>query len=130
MSTLLLPTLLVAPPERDIRIITLVNPFYAAAIPHFPQPPLNENSQLLREGYRALKTTILTRHLQRVFDALPQAPAPNPDTATAAAASTKAQKSNIVAVSVSPGFSRPDVIAPILRADFKREDFSVWGMLM
>ena len=62
--------------------------------------------------------------------ALPSEALTYPDTATAAAASTKAQKSNIVAVSVSPGFSRPDVIAPILRADFKRGDFSVWGMLM
>ncbi|KAH9922576.1 hypothetical protein B0H21DRAFT_841244 [Amylocystis lapponica] len=45
LVTLLLPALLVAPVERDIRIVTVVNPFYAAAAP---------------EGHRA-----------RVLDSLP-----------------------------------------------------------
>ena len=35
MTTLLLPALLVAPVERDIRVVHLVNPFYAAAAPSF-----------------------------------------------------------------------------------------------
>jgi len=35
LTTLLLPALLVAPVERDIRIINIVNPFYAAAAPAF-----------------------------------------------------------------------------------------------
>ncbi|KAH8110510.1 hypothetical protein DFH11DRAFT_1620114 [Phellopilus nigrolimitatus] len=130
MTTLLLPTLLVAPAERDIRIINVVNPFYAAAVPLFPKPPPVEGSQFVREGYRALRTMVFTRHLQRVFDALPQAPAPNPDTASAAAASSKAQKSNIVAVTVSPGFSRHDTIAPLLRANRTSPEFSILGLLI
>ncbi|KAL5531857.1 hypothetical protein ACEPAF_5420 [Sanghuangporus sanghuang] len=122
--TLLLPTLLVAPAERDIRIVSIINPFYAAAVPHFPQPPPVEGSQFLREGYYALRTVVLVRHLQRVLDALPQAPPPNPDAASAAAASNKTQKSNIVSVSVSPGFSRHDTVAPLLRAKLStRESF-------
>ncbi|KAI5116775.1 hypothetical protein M0805_008730 [Coniferiporia weirii] len=128
MMTLLLPTLLVAPPERDIRIINVINPFYAAAIPSFPTPPPVAGSTFLREGYRALRTAVLTRHLQRVFDALPQAPAPDPDNTSAAAAS-KTQKSNIVAVSVSPGFSRHDTIAPLLRANHASPEFSLIGLI-
>jgi len=40
------------------------------------------------------------------------------------------QKSNIVAVSVSPGFSRADTIAPLLRADRTAPGFSSWGLLL
>ncbi|KAG1774634.1 hypothetical protein EV702DRAFT_1123526 [Suillus placidus] len=39
---LLLPVLLVAPTERDIRIINVLNSFYAAAAPSYsptPKPP-------------------------------------------------------------------------------------------
>ena len=127
--TLLLPTLLVAPAERDIRVVSIVNPFYAAAVPRFPQAPPVEGSQFLREGYYALRTVLLMRHLQRVLDALPQAPAPNPDAASAAAASNKTQKSNIVSVSVSPGFSRHDTAAPLLRAKLGTPESSILGFL-
>lgn len=130
MMTLLLPALLVAPAERDIRIINVVNPFYAAAVPQFPTPPSAKGSQFLREGYRALRNVVLTRHLQRVLDALPHAPAPNPDSAAAPAASSKVQKSNIVAVSVSPGFSRRDTVAPLLRAKLRSSEFSFVGFVM
>ncbi|EJD08240.1 uncharacterized protein FOMMEDRAFT_75011 [Fomitiporia mediterranea MF3/22] len=129
MITLLLPTLLVAPAERDIRIINVVNPFYAAAVPKFPTAPPIEGSQLLRESFRALRGVVLMRHLQRVLDALPQAPSPNPDTAADAAASNKRQKSNIVAVSVSPGFSRQDTVAPLLRAQLATSESSILGFL-
>lgn len=130
MTTLLLPTLLVAPAERDIRIIHVINPFYAAsaASPTFPEPPPNNASQFLLEGYRALRTIILARHLQRVLDALPQAPAPDPDNTTAP--SKRAQKSNIVSVSVSPGFSRHGTIAPLLRAESTAPGFSKFGVLL
>lgn len=118
ITTLLLPTLLVAPPERDIRIINVVNPFYAAAVPLFPKAPNRKGSQLVLEGFRALRSVVLTRHWQRVFDALPAAPAPDADAPSAETtiSASKQQKSNIVAVSVSPGFSRADTIAPLLRA--------------
>ena len=130
MTTLLLPTLLVAPAERDIRIINVVNPFYAAAVPHFPSPPSSTSPPFLHEGHRSLRSIVLMRHLQRVFDALPQAPAPNPDTASASVASNRAQKSNIVSVSVSPGFSRQDTVSPLLRASPSSPGFSIYGMLL
>ncbi|TDL22923.1 hypothetical protein BD410DRAFT_787735 [Rickenella mellea] len=131
ITTLLLPVLLVAPPERDIRIISLINPFYAAAIPTFsPSSSPTVQSVFLREGYRSLKTAIFARHLQRVLDALPSAPAPNPDSNSPPLAGSKEQKSNIVAVSVSPGFSRADTIASMLRANRSSPDFSFIGVIL
>ena len=66
--TLLLPALLVAPVERDIRIVNLVNPFYAAAIPSFTKDLIStmdtsipaSPSLFLSEGHRALRTIVLT----------------------------------------------------------------------
>ncbi|KAF9465184.1 hypothetical protein BDZ94DRAFT_1189745 [Collybia nuda] len=129
MTTLLLPALLVAPVERDIRIITVVNPFYAAAVgpSHFALPfssqssePPKSSSVFLQEGIRSLRTSIFTRHLQRILDALPTAQVPKTDDASSAVpvVSSKVQKSNIVAVSVSPGISRVDTMAPLLSADW------------
>ncbi|KAJ7504811.1 hypothetical protein B0H11DRAFT_1979462 [Mycena galericulata] len=112
LTTLLLPALLVAPVERDIRIINVVNRWYPAAAAKLDVSlPSSINSTspstakaettptFLAEGQRALRTVVLTRHLQRILDALPSAPP---------------QKSNIVAVSVSPGISRADSVAPML----------------
>ncbi|KAI0343569.1 hypothetical protein BDW22DRAFT_1356026 [Trametopsis cervina] len=83
MTTLLLPALLVAPVERDIRIVNFVNPFYAAATPAFTSELLStmspdaastsptSRSVLLAEGHRALRTVVFARHLQRILNALP-----------------------------------------------------------
>ncbi len=88
LITLLLPALLVAPVERDIRMINVVNRFYAAAanstfsapFSYFaPSPPRAQKSIFLAEGTRASKTCILTRHIQRVLDALPSAQVPKTD---------------------------------------------------
>ena len=135
ITTLLLPALLVAPPERDIRIVNIVNPFYAAAassIPFLPSfstssPPSSSSRTskpkpiFLQEGIRSLRTIILTRHLQRILDALPS-PAQVPKTQEGSRAvpvvNSKLQKSNIVAVSVSPGIGRVDTISRILNADW------------
>ncbi|KAL4068708.1 hypothetical protein V8B97DRAFT_1872909 [Scleroderma yunnanense] len=117
--TLLLPVLLVAPAERDIRIINVLNPFYAAAtITYSPsQPPAVNASTLQQEGRRSLQMAIFTRHLQRVLDALPSGgQVPRTEENTIPVVSEKLQKSNIVAVSVCPGISRADTIAPLLSA--------------
>ncbi|GLB37969.1 putative short chain dehydrogenase reductase family protein [Lyophyllum shimeji] len=140
MTTLLLPALLVAPVERDIRLIAVVNPFYAAAagrtstIP-FPSrsttPP--SNAIFLQEGVRSLRTSIFTRHLQRILDALPNAQVPQTDegSSTIPVVSPKTQRSNIVAVSVSPGISRADTIAPLLNADWTSPSgFSTTGVIL
>lgn len=135
--TLFLPLLLVAPAERDIRLITLINPFYAAAAPRYtalppasspaasPSSPITSTSRkpkpeglLASEGRRALSTIVLTRHLQRVLDALPNnKQVPRTDGPAVTIVSGKKQRSNIVAVSVSPGISRADVVAPLLGAE-------------
>ncbi|KAF8150377.1 hypothetical protein K438DRAFT_1988535 [Mycena galopus ATCC 62051] len=124
LVTLLLPAMLTAPVERDIRIVNVVNRFYAAAAPRLvvdkayefvlptssassiPKKPSASPSPLLPEATRALRTVLFTRHLQRILDALPSAQVPDP------AAGPSAQKSNIVAVSVSPGFGA-ETVAPL-----------------
>jgi hypothetical protein len=134
--TRLLPALLVAPVERDIRIINVVNPFYAAAArSFFPSlaVPHEKSSVFLKEGQRSLRMVVLTRHLQRVLDALPSAPVPPTSEGTSAVpvVNPKLQRSNIVAIAVSPGISRSDTIAPLLDADqsiFSKN--STFGMIL
>ena len=135
--TLLLPLLLTAPVERDIRLITLINPFYAAAARVFtasPSPPsASSSSLLLTEGRRALRTAIFMRHLQRVLDALPsgsQVPPTDVNAQSIPVVSDKVQRSNIASVSVSPGISRTDVVAPLLAADSSRSGVSWLGMIL
>ncbi|KAI5898938.1 uncharacterized protein SCHCODRAFT_02685061 [Schizophyllum commune H4-8] len=103
ITTLLLPALLVAPPERDIRIVHVVNPFYAAGAGMgktrakglglklactFPgvldvgdalRGVPAQSGVLPSEGARALRTIVYSRHLQRVLDALPAAQVPKTD---------------------------------------------------
>ncbi|KIJ92013.1 hypothetical protein K443DRAFT_685512 [Laccaria amethystina LaAM-08-1] len=121
ITTLLLPVLLVAPVERDIRIINVVNPFYAAAATLLPRfDPPKGRSVFLREGIRSLRSIIVTRHLQRILDALPAAQLPKPEEGSSSipVVNTKVQKSNIVAVSVCPGISRVDTISALFNADW------------
>jgi hypothetical protein len=145
ITTLLLPVLLVAPVERDIRIINVVNPFYAAAAasvrtsksfnPTFPRlacPPSAtstsaitssspaRNSTFLTEGLRSLRTIIFTRHLQRIFDALPKPQVPKTEEGSSSVPiiSARMQRSNIIAASVSPGVSRVDTVSRMLDADW------------
>lgn len=133
ITTLLLPALLVAPPERDIRIINVVNPFYAAAaaslrtsnifdpsFTHFTASSSPSKSSFLDEGFRSLRTIILTRHLQRILDALPnpQVPKTQEGTSSIPVVSARMQRSNIVAVCVSPGLSRVDTLSRMLNADW------------
>jgi hypothetical protein len=133
--TLLLPLLLTAPVERDIRLIALINPFYAAAARVFTASPpsASSSSLLLTEGRRALRTAIFMRHLQRVLDALPsgsQVPPTDVNAQSIPVVSDKVQRSNIASISVSPGISRADVVAPLLAADSSRGGVSWLGMIM
>ena len=71
LMTLILPSLLRAPSDRDIRFVNVVNPLYAAAVPSFnPVQGEHPSSLFAKEGYRSLRSIILGKHLQRVFDAL------------------------------------------------------------
>lgn len=172
LVTLLLPCLIKAPSDRDIRVVNVVNPLYAASVPTYipplappkpdsdpkdktqplqapldgvPEPtePSTEfQAQLSRlaisgtsslEGQRALRSILLTRHLQRVLDALAaQASKPVPGVAETetVAEVVKAKPSNIVAVSVAPGFSRPQTVGAYLRANVESEEYSRIGFLM
>ncbi|KAJ7600916.1 hypothetical protein C8J56DRAFT_999941 [Mycena floridula] len=130
ITTLLLPVLLVAPVGRDIRIINVVNRFYAAAaasplvrleFPSTLDPKPVITSTFLEEGTRALRTVIYTRHLQRILDALPtagQVPETDSSQSSVPVVSKKVQKSNIVAVSVSPGISRADTVSLMFNANW------------
>ncbi|KAF8154239.1 hypothetical protein B0H34DRAFT_721082 [Crassisporium funariophilum] len=125
ITTLLLPAFLVAPVERDIRIVNVVNPFYAAAagLPFAPATSRTPKSIFLTEGLRSLRSIIFTRHLQRILDALPSAahasiPKTEEGTRAVPVVNAKLQKSNIVAVSVSPGVGRVDTVASFLGADW------------
>lgn len=123
ITTLLLPALLVAPAERDIRIVNVINPFYAAAANPSSTTASSSKKQalFLTEGTRSLRQIIFTRHLQRILDALPSAPAPKAEdgSSTVPVVPSQVQKSNIVAISVSPGIGRVDTVNPMLGADGK-----------
>ncbi|KAI0295212.1 hypothetical protein BC826DRAFT_1008863 [Russula brevipes] len=102
--TLLLPLLLAAPVERDIRLIALVNPFYAAAARAFSASASSTPSSSSSLSFHFPRTDVNSQSIPVVSD--------------------KVQRSNIVAVSVSPGISRKDVIAPLLAADSSRGNVS------
>ncbi|KAH9935102.1 uncharacterized protein BXZ73DRAFT_45573 [Epithele typhae] len=128
LITLLLPALLVAPVERDVRIISIVNPFYAAALPTFPAflnstatSPAHTSTLLSAEGLRSLRTVILTRHLQRILDSLPNRASDAQSNGPPASSSSKEtpplpppHPSNILSVTACPGMSRRDIVAPLV----------------
>ncbi|KAE9390770.1 hypothetical protein BT96DRAFT_945882 [Gymnopus androsaceus JB14] len=139
LTTLLLPALLTAPAERDIRIINVVNRFYAAAAAgpssssFYDSKPSSSDSIFLAEGTRSLRTIILTRHLQRILDALPSAQVPKTDSTSSAihVVNSDSQKSNIVAITVSPGISRSDTMSRLLNADWtSTAGYSKMGVLL
>ena len=135
ITTLLLPILLVAPAERDIRIVNVINPFYAAAVANFSPTtePLPEKlSIFLQEGRRSMQMAILTRHLQRILDSMPQsAQAPEVDGEAANVVPSKLQRSNVVTVAVSPGITKTDTIAPLLAANRENSSrFNLTGAIL
>lgn len=124
MTTLLLPVLLVAPVERDIRIVNVINPLYAASTLTFSSQLQSSSTEasssapvssstFLQEGFRSLRTSVLTRHLQRVLDSLPNRAADKKEQESQPAPNQQVP-SNIVSVSVCPGVSRQDTVAPLL----------------
>lgn len=136
MTTLLLPALLVAPVERDIRIVNVVNPFYAASHRTFSSQfeasasLLASSSTFIQEGFRSLRTSILTRHLQRVLHSLDsRIVEQNAAESKAKAPSTppgKPAPSNIVAITACPGISRRDTVAPLLYYDSDSNAGTTW----
>jgi hypothetical protein len=116
LTTLILPSLLRVPSDRDIRFINVVNPLYAAAIPSFnpAQDAESSSSLFTKEGYRSLRSIIFGKHFQRVLDALvttkekktAAGPLIDPSGAetSAPAISLLYKGSNIMSITVSPGY--------------------------
>jgi hypothetical protein len=115
LTTLILPSLLRAPSDRDIRFINVVNPLYAAAVPSFnptwdAEPP---SSLFAKEGYSSLRSIIFGKHLQRVFDALVTAKEktaagplidPSGGETSVPTIDRLYKGSNIISITVSPGY--------------------------
>ena len=116
LTTLILPSLLRAPSDRDIRFINVVNPLYAAAIPSFnlAQDAESSSSVFAKEGYRSLRSIIFGKYFQRVLDALVTTKEkktaagplidPSGAEASAPAISLLYKGSNIMSITVSPGY--------------------------
>jgi hypothetical protein len=139
LTTLILPSLLRASSDRDIRIVSVVNPVYAAAVPVFSPTSLAPSKKLslfAKEGYRSLRAIIIARHLQRIFNALtsgsdkhtPARTAPDPDADEIIPPSLLYKGSNIISVAVSPGFTIAETVAPLLTA-FGRTRYTALNLL-
>jgi len=134
MTTLFLPSLLAAPAERDIRIVNVVNPFYAAALSkvsflHFSES-LGSSKQrrtsiikagsMIKEGIRSLRMIVFMKHLQTVLDALPSAPVPgvderlSPPVPASVPEARRHPTSNISVTTINPGISLSDTVQPLL----------------
>ncbi|GAK64847.1 oxidoreductase [Moesziomyces antarcticus] len=137
----LLSSLLVLPPEREVRIVSVVSPFYAAGANHFDllttgtatKPKgkrkatptiktLAEGSYSALVGAASLRWYALSIELQRRLDLLaeadprPRTKLPGIDVSSARpTASTPHTHSNIAVINVCPGFERnADIIDTFL----------------
>ena len=90
----LLPILLTQPPSRDIRILSAISPWYAAAP---TDPHARPADPLRRDAAAALRWLALTTEAQRRIDLLAQADHRPRSPAT---------RSNVSIVNVCPGFQR------------------------
>lgn len=120
----LLPSLLLMPPNRDVRIVSVVSPWYAAGLAEFdriseplqgPQPSVYQPWTLM--GAASLRWIVLASELQRRLDLLAEAdtrsrsklPGMDVDDVTTVPIGTlKSQhkRSHISSVIVCPGFER------------------------
>ncbi|KAJ3714833.1 hypothetical protein C8R42DRAFT_726324 [Lentinula raphanica] len=126
LTTLLLPSILTAPTERDIPIINVFNRFYAAA-------SSSSFSSTLYHPIHTAETPAIKSIFLRILDALPAAHIPKTDSQSTAipVVNPDSQKSNIVAVTVSPGISQADTVARILNADWTSSSgYSTFGTLL
>ncbi|KAG8904058.1 hypothetical protein FRB99_002329 [Tulasnella sp. 403] len=134
-STTFLPFLLRTSSDRDVRIINVVNPVYAAAVSSFnPESPSAMSpdaataSTLHLEGERSLRSILLARHFQRVLDVLASPPVPSTD-ASGQTAAAPTKQSNIKFVTACPGISRAETVAPFFGAAKDGPYSSLLGLL-
>jgi hypothetical protein len=119
--TAFLPFLLRAPADRSIRIITLVSPGWAAALPTLQSKPLKE-APLTISALRGLTTLLVMRHFQLILDTLASAalgktvPIPNP-TEGVKKKREEGVQSNVMSMSVVMPWTRGEVIRGAMGAD-------------
>lgn len=125
LLTSFLPFLLRAPAERSIRIVSLVSPGWAAALPSLQNTPLKD-SPVTISGLRGLTTLLVMRHFQLILDTLAKSaygketPVPNPvQEAIAMPKEKKVEgvKSNVLGVSVIMPWTREEVVRGAVGAD-------------
>lgn len=121
LITSLLPHLLRAPVDRNIRIISLVSPTWAAGIPSLQGKPTRD-SPVTISARKGVTTLLLTQHLQLILDTLASAqagavkPVPDPDAPRIRKRDEKV-KSNINALSVVMPWARSEVVRGAMGAD-------------
>jgi hypothetical protein len=135
--TSLLPQLLRIQAERNIRIVNLISPAWATALPSLKGVKAITLSKLQQSGVRGLTTLLLMQHFQLILDTLAASvyskmkaemvvPDPNATPEEAAAKAKKrdrAVKSNIMGTSVIMPWTRSEVLRCAVGAD---ESWSRW----
>lgn len=122
LLTSFLPFLLRAPAERSIRIVSLVSPGWAAALPSI-QGKVLRDSPMTTSGLRGLTTLLVMRHFQLVLDTLAKSaygketPVPNPVEEMVGKKKDEGIKSNVAGVSVIMPWTREEVVRGAVGAD-------------
>ena len=109
ITTLFLPSLLAVPEGRDIRILNVVNPWYASAIPSFDPALPTSTVYKYAEGTRSLRSVLYARHTQRVLDTLATPHVPEGETDM-----VRKLGSNITCVTACPGYTLSETVRPWL----------------
>lgn len=119
----LLPALLRQPPERNIRIISLVSPTISAALPTLlGKPAKNDAAQVT--GAKGITTLLFNKHLQLVLDTLSAAQLKKVVSVPSAEGDESRIKkreegvsSNISVIGVVMPWTRDEVVRGVVRAD-------------
>lgn len=119
----LLPSLLRQPPERNIRIISLVSPTISAALPTLlGKPAKNDPAQIA--GAKGITTLLFQRHFQLVLDTLAAAALKKVVTVPSAEGDEAPIKkreegvsSNVSAIGVIMPWTRDEVVRGVLGID-------------
>ncbi|EIW73115.1 hypothetical protein TREMEDRAFT_26353 [Tremella mesenterica DSM 1558] len=120
LITALLPHLLRQPAERNIRIISLLSPTWAAAIPSL-HGVRRSDSLVQQVGERSLRTLLVMKHFQLILDTLASATygkildVPIPDGSVKRR--DKSIQSNIMALGVVMPWARTEVVRGLLKVD-------------
>ncbi|WVQ72271.1 hypothetical protein IAR50_001821 [Cryptococcus sp. DSM 104548] len=115
LLTSLLPYFLRAPSERSIRVISLVSPAWASAIPSLKNAEPREDI-VFNTGRRSINTVLLMKHFQLILDTLAAAalgmvrPVPGTKDEEVTKRRDESVKSNIMSLSVVMPWAREEVL--------------------